>query len=86
MDEGLVIKGLIGLLGILITIIGAMLKIGQTNLGKKFDKMEERIEEKLDATLCVERHDKSTDSCKQLFKHKHAPCFPDGRGGEVIIP
>jgi hypothetical protein len=49
-------------------------------------KMEEKLEKKLDATLCDERHPKSVSNCEKLFRHRHAPCFPDGHGGEVIIP
>jgi hypothetical protein len=49
-------------------------------------RLEKHVDEKLDTILCEERHALTTTSCDKLFRHKHAPVHPDGRGGEVILP
>jgi hypothetical protein len=64
---------------LLIGILGAMVRHWISNLEKK-------IEAKLDTILCIERHATSTENCEKLFKHRHAPLFGEGKGGEVIIP
>jgi hypothetical protein len=42
-------------------------------------KMEKKIEAKLDAVTCTERHELSSEKCEKLFRHRHATT------GEVII-
>lgn len=70
----------------LVVIVGSLLKVGLNALEKKLDAQDRKIEGKLDALLCVERHETNVVSCEKLFKHKHAPTYTDGRGGEVIVP
>jgi hypothetical protein len=83
MDTGQILWGVNT---VLLTVIGVGLKMGLNRLAKDFDKMDERIEEKLDSVLCGERHAASTADCEKLFRHRHAPTGDSGRGGEVIIP
>jgi hypothetical protein len=71
---------------VLLLIIGGILTILGFFIRGWIAKTEKKLEAKLDKVLCDERHDSSVDNCKQLFKHKHAPVTPEGRGGEVIIP
>ena len=51
-----------------------------------FTKMDSKLESKLDEKVCIERHDAIDKTCTALFKHKHAPTYGEGKGGEVIIP
>ena len=44
------------------------------------DKMEAKLEGKLDAVLCSERHSRSEVTSDKLFRHRHATT------GEVIVP
>lgn len=70
---------LLGVNAILITSLGFFIK-------SWIGKMEKKLDGKLDAVLCGERHERSSVSCDKLFRHRHAPSLPDSRGGEVIIP
>lgn len=56
------------------------------SIGKSLDKMEERLNLKLDAIVCVERNTDIKTACHEMARHKHAPVRANGEGGEVIIP
>ncbi len=75
-----------GINTVLLVILGFFVKIWIARLSADAAKMETKVEGKLDLLLCVERHGISTTACAKLFGHRHSPCQPDGRGGEVIMP
>jgi len=55
-------------------------KIWINRLARDLEKMEAKLEGKLDKILCDERNSKLEISCDKLWKHKHAGT------GEVILP
>ncbi len=83
MDIGQILWGINSLL---LALLGFFGKIWISRLSADMIKMDGKIDVKLDILLCNERHGLSLQSCKELFRHKHSPCTPEGRGGEVIIP
>ena len=74
-----------GLNSFLFIICFFFVRIWINSLGKTMDKMEMRLNLKLDAIVCVERHNGMKDACTSMAKHKHAPVTKNGLGGEVII-
>ena len=71
---------------VLLIIIGGLLAILGFFIKGWIAKTDTKLDLKLDKLLCDERHDATSSDCKQLWRHKHAPVYPDGRGGEVINP
>ena len=53
---------------------------------RELGKLDKIIDGKLDSFICEERHERTEHSCSTLFRHKHAQTYPNGQGGEVIIP
>lgn len=74
-----------GLNSFLITILFFSVRIWIVSLNKALEKMEKRIDMKLDAALCLERHGEIQKGCAAFYRHKHAPSGPNGFGGEVIM-
>ena len=74
-----------GLNSFLFIICFFFVRVWINSLGKTMDKMEMRLNLKLDAIVCVERHSDMKAACAIMTKHKHAPVTPNGLGGEVII-
>jgi hypothetical protein len=62
-----------GITSFLVVLLGFFVK-------RWMDKMEAKLELKLDAIMCEERHPKLELACEKLFRHKHATT------GEVIVP
>jgi ABC-type nickel/cobalt efflux system permease component RcnA len=74
------------LIGGLFAIVSFFVRDWMKTKDKKDDEIAHKLESKLDAVLCRERHGRSTDENEAMAHHKHAPVRPDGTGGEVIHP
>ncbi len=78
-DQMIDIQILWGIALLLLGIIGYFIKT-------TFNRFERKLDEKLDKIICTEKNGSVNNRCDLIFKHKHAPIDPNGRGGEVIIP
>ena len=74
-----------GLNSFLFVICFFFVKAWFAALGKVIDKMETRLNLKLDAIVCVERNSDVKLDCARMTHHRHAPVRADGSGGEVIL-
>lgn len=81
MDTG---QMLWGLNTILLGSLGFFIKNWMSEQTKQFDKMEARLDKKLDAITCVERNTDMKKECEKLRRHRHAPVTGE-KGGEVIL-
>lgn len=73
-----------GLNTILLAVLGFFVKNWISAQAIQFDKMEKRLDQKLDSITCTERNSAMKSECKSLKHHRHAPITGD-KGGEVII-
>ena len=68
----------------LLVVLFFFVKIWLSNLSRDLDKMEKRIDLKLDKLTCTERHSDMKSSCEKLRHHRHSP-VTGALGGEVIM-
>jgi len=73
-----------GLNSFLFMICFFFIKVWINSLGKTIDKMESRLNLKLDIITCEERNHDMKATCADLKKHTHAPTTTNG-GGQVIL-
>jgi hypothetical protein len=71
---------------VLLIIIGGLLAILGFFIKGWISKTDTKLDSKLDKILCDERYSSVKGDCKELWKHKHAPTYQEGKGGEVINP
>ena len=73
-----------GLNTLLLAVLGFFVKTWMANQTKQFEKMEARLDRKLDAITCVERNASVKVDYEKLRQHRHAPITGE-KGGEVIL-
>jgi len=75
-----------GMITISIGVIIVLFKIWMNGLKVSHDKLEIKLESKLDKDRCEERYSGVQKGCNDLAHHKHTLRNQDGTGGEVYIP
>jgi hypothetical protein len=77
---------LVMIIGGLLTVLGFFIRGWISKTDKKIEATDVKLDGKLDKILCGERHEDTKEKLAELWKHKHAPIYQEGRGGEVITP